>query len=318
MLDVFFDEAVPPGAVRLFVIIARRYSSGFYGRRETLATWSKMTRTTVDTYVAKLARLGYLKVQRRPNQPGIIRPVRAAVERSGIVTDLDAISRSDLDATSKSVTKDHEKPLPCYKQPVSNTVLNREGFAALVGIGIRDQEAAELSATWPTKKIQAAIIYAESKAESNQAGFVVRAIRDVWRIPSWCFAKIWAGGRESHASAKAPPVSKQPGPVDTLPEDWDLAVSGSDRQAWDGFLAQIKMRIQPTSFTAWFEDQTFLDGFDDLVLRVRTRTEEAADWIREHYASLIADVADAIMGKKYIVQVQALDGSRVHGETSDV
>ena len=53
-LDIFFDDSVAPGAVRLFVILARRFTNGFYGRRETLAKWANMTKTTVDTYVARL------------------------------------------------------------------------------------------------------------------------------------------------------------------------------------------------------------------------------------------------------------------------
>ena len=243
-MDVFLDDAVPPAAARLFVILARRFSAGFYGRRETLAKWGKVSKATVDTYVAKLARRGYLVVTRRTGQPGIIRPVPEAVERSGIVTNLDAASKSNLDATSKSPYKEHDYlTKPCYRQPGDIAVCNPDGFAALRAIGIRDQEAADLSGRWPTKKIRAAIRYAEQKAEQNPAGFVVAAIRDGFRIPSWAFAGLGdhnilyetrspAGPQTTICSIPPDPRVRSAGENPADPNAWDLAVSRSDRETW--------------------------------------------------------------------------------------
>lgn len=83
--------------------------------------------------------------------------------------------------------------------------------------------------------------------------------------------------------------------------DPQQAKTRQDRQLWSECLTIIQSRINTQSFKTWFEPITPL-GIVEEKLRLQVPSQFFAEWLEEHYDSLITDVIGSILGAQLTVE----------------
>ncbi len=312
-MDVFVDTRLPAGAVRLFGLLAR-YTGGYYGRRETLAAMVHMKKATIDAYVAKLAGLGYLKITRRKDMPAIITPDSGALAAAGFSTsrinaDSDnnmnpGIRFKDLEKTLKTVS--NRRTARPFRPPVPPERQHREGTEALRAVGIADPVAADLAGKASPKRIRAAVTYARKKAELNPAGFVIAAIRDGFRLPSWAFAGPAAGRPHRTPEPKGEQVRHTDQVFDRAAVQ-SAAAASPHRATWEKMDAWLKGYALPANYDAYFAPLV-LDDVQPGRILLRAPTAFLAEWVGEHFTHLLTAAAEAAGLGSVAVTVKSAGG----------